>query len=172
MNVEIGTGAPIFLFWEYLFQIFGIMSLQCMDPAPDSVFCICTTVSASSGHFPRCWAILIKTSSGRERSPTTSPISHSSVNYLKKIEIRFFELFFAKNKTTKKWLLRQLSLHEMTSGALWISAVYRYLWFCRNSLIFQFANSSIHNSFICEGYHCWISLIEIPAIVTINVLVL
>jgi hypothetical protein len=28
MNVEIGTEAPIFLFWEYLFQIFGI--LQCM----------------------------------------------------------------------------------------------------------------------------------------------
>jgi len=29
MNVEIGTEAPIFLLWEYLFQIFGILSLQC-----------------------------------------------------------------------------------------------------------------------------------------------
>jgi hypothetical protein len=29
MNVEIGTEAPIFLFWEYLFQIFDILSLQC-----------------------------------------------------------------------------------------------------------------------------------------------
>jgi hypothetical protein len=29
MNVESGTEAPIFLFWEYLFQIFGILSLQC-----------------------------------------------------------------------------------------------------------------------------------------------
>ncbi len=25
MNVEIGTETPIFLFWEYLFQNFGIM---------------------------------------------------------------------------------------------------------------------------------------------------
>ncbi len=29
MNVEIGTEAPIFLFWEHLFLIFGILSLQC-----------------------------------------------------------------------------------------------------------------------------------------------
>ncbi len=29
MNVEIGTETPVFLFWEYLFQIFGILSLQC-----------------------------------------------------------------------------------------------------------------------------------------------
>ncbi len=29
MNVEIGTEDPIFLFWEYLFHIFGILSLQC-----------------------------------------------------------------------------------------------------------------------------------------------
>ncbi len=29
MNVEIGTETPIFLSWEYLFQIFGILSLQC-----------------------------------------------------------------------------------------------------------------------------------------------
>jgi hypothetical protein len=29
MNVEIGTEAPIFLFWEYLLQIFSILSLQC-----------------------------------------------------------------------------------------------------------------------------------------------
>jgi hypothetical protein len=30
MIVEIGTEAPIFLFWEYLLQIFGILSLQCV----------------------------------------------------------------------------------------------------------------------------------------------
>jgi hypothetical protein len=31
MNVEIGNETPIFLFWEYLFQIFGILSLQCSE---------------------------------------------------------------------------------------------------------------------------------------------
>jgi hypothetical protein len=31
MNVEIGTEALIFLFWEYLFQFFGILSLQCRE---------------------------------------------------------------------------------------------------------------------------------------------
>jgi hypothetical protein len=29
MNLEIRTEAQIFLSWEYLFQIFGILSLQC-----------------------------------------------------------------------------------------------------------------------------------------------
>jgi hypothetical protein len=29
MNVEIGSEASIFLFWEYLFQTVGIFSLQC-----------------------------------------------------------------------------------------------------------------------------------------------
>ncbi len=37
MNVEIGTVTRIFLFWEYLFQIFGILSLQCSEYADSPI---------------------------------------------------------------------------------------------------------------------------------------
>ncbi len=34
MNAEIRTKAAQFLFWEYLFQIFGIVYMQCMTMCP------------------------------------------------------------------------------------------------------------------------------------------
>ena len=43
MNVEIGTEAPIFLFWEYLFRICGILSLQCGPSVNFSSSCFLTS---------------------------------------------------------------------------------------------------------------------------------
>ncbi len=40
--MEIGTETPIFLFWEYLLQIFDIFSLQCRRPCN----CRCHAVEA------------------------------------------------------------------------------------------------------------------------------
>ncbi len=37
MNVEIGAEAQIFFSWEYLFQIFGILSLQCCTAGKHSM---------------------------------------------------------------------------------------------------------------------------------------
>jgi hypothetical protein len=47
MNVEIRTVAVRFLFWEYLFRIFGVGSLQCVYRAQRYT---CTYVRASSGY--------------------------------------------------------------------------------------------------------------------------
>jgi hypothetical protein len=45
MDVEIGTVAAQFLFWEYLFPIFGIGSLQCIQLA-------CMTKSSAVSALP------------------------------------------------------------------------------------------------------------------------
>ncbi len=56
MNVEIGTETPIFLFWEYLFRIFGILSLQCAS----TVFLVSMLSLASCWGFYWfcCWSLL------------------------------------------------------------------------------------------------------------------
>jgi hypothetical protein len=54
MNVEIGTEAPIFLFWKYLFRNFGVLSLQCGGEGLGGRGMICIAMEALGGAQPCC----------------------------------------------------------------------------------------------------------------------
>ena len=49
MLVGIETEAAQFLFWEYLFRIFSIVSLQCMAKNINGPFLTCSVTAATSG---------------------------------------------------------------------------------------------------------------------------
>jgi hypothetical protein len=56
MNVEIGTETPIFLFWEFLFRKFGVLSLQCV-----ALYYWLPMRSASLlSRLPRCEASMVR----------------------------------------------------------------------------------------------------------------
>ncbi len=62
MNVEIGTEAPIFLFWEYLCQIFGILSLLCtpcflLPLTTSSSVCLTLLTSSSPVYLPPIYCL-------------------------------------------------------------------------------------------------------------------
>jgi hypothetical protein len=70
--IEIGTEAPIILFWEYLLQIFGILSLQCMRTGA----CSRRWSRWADASHPSCWRTCMEfCPAGLEQSPSCSTTS-------------------------------------------------------------------------------------------------
>ncbi len=69
MNVEIGTETPIFLFWEYLFRNFDILSLQCATSQARRLHVVPGQTSMYVGQWLKWWR--------RQRNISPSVFPHS-----------------------------------------------------------------------------------------------
>ncbi len=119
MNVKIGTEASIFLFWEYLFQIFGILSLQCIH-AKLSVFArswhgVCNIRGWADLFTPASWGAATQSQTGKTSVSQSEPeflklLRSPGIDYKESIPPAYVAW---RAVTTALFLLGSYSLHRL-----------------------------------------------------------
>ncbi len=123
INLEIGTLAALFLFWEYLLWIFGIGSLQCMRKNMD--------LEGNVRLELPCIAYCLVVGEGFDRSGKTKhkqPMWPDGLGFCMDSRVQWFWLFFAVVLTTPNHALGRVS--DRQDDDIACSSRYSIICFC------------------------------------------